>query len=669
MAKNIPPELEEKFKQCKEKVMAGGQDEEAAYGICYMSVVEGKSLGDAFRQWGATKVGARNSRRDTERLQTIHDFAVENGAACNKKDIEITDETPVFFGGAVKALDDSGKVGGYLVKFTPEGDLDLTGDHFTSETDYGEADRLPVMYHHGFDAEIGKRRIGVADVKRDDVGLWAETQLYLRDEYEKMVFELAKRGKLGYSSGAAPHAVERTPEGKGYKITQWYIAEASLTPTPAEPRNSVVPIKSLIPSQSDMDVADDNQKQKKELDMEKDELKAMFDEQKTSLEALVTDKATEAAKTAVKDFADSLPEIKASFNNVQVTKDEADKPFASIAEQMKAVKAFTESFGKDTHPRMKYLESVKAPLGMNEGVPSQGGFLLDPTLTDMFIAPIHEMGAFSSRVSRLPVSANSNYGWINGVDETSRATGSRWGGVQGYRRAEAGSVAASKPKFRRINWELKAYEALVYVTEEMLQDVSMTTAIVNKSCIEELQFMANDDILNGDGVGKPLGILNSGALISVSRVATSSVSHADILAMYQRLHPQFRGNSAWFVNSEVEPKLNQLYFDATTSVLSPYVSYGQDGVLRIMGKPVIVTEFNAALGTAGDILLADVSQYLWWEKGGIQSSVNPWIQWLTSEQAFKFTYRADGQSAYYSAITPYKGTSTQSPFVTLLATT
>ena len=43
MASNVPPELEEKFKRCKEKVMGQGKDESAAYGICYAAIVEGKS--------------------------------------------------------------------------------------------------------------------------------------------------------------------------------------------------------------------------------------------------------------------------------------------------------------------------------------------------------------------------------------------------------------------------------------------------------------------------------------------------------------------------------------------------------------------------------------------------------------------------------------------------
>ena len=43
MPNNVPPELEEKFRSCKEKVMADGNDEESAYGICYAAIVEGKA--------------------------------------------------------------------------------------------------------------------------------------------------------------------------------------------------------------------------------------------------------------------------------------------------------------------------------------------------------------------------------------------------------------------------------------------------------------------------------------------------------------------------------------------------------------------------------------------------------------------------------------------------
>lgn len=157
-------------------------------------------------------------------------------------------QTLVNFGSAIKA-DDSGRVRGYLVRF---GGQDLEGDYFTPQTDFGRpmksGDRVPMnlYYHHGQDRTIGKSRIGTGYITMDDKGLWYEAQIEMADEYQKMIADLAKSGKLGYSSGATGHMVERKKSADGrYEITRWPIGEASLTPTPAEPMNMVKSLKDM----------------------------------------------------------------------------------------------------------------------------------------------------------------------------------------------------------------------------------------------------------------------------------------------------------------------------------------------------------------------------------------------------------------------------------------
>ena len=138
-----------------------------------------------------------------------------------------------------------GYVKGYLVRFGDTKATDLEGDYFTKSTDYGfpmeEGKRVPlnVYYHHGMDAQVGKKSIGTGFIKMDSEGLWYEAQLDLADEYGKMVAKLCKQGKMGFSSGAAAHMVERKSMGGASEIIRWPIAEASITPTPAEFRNSV----------------------------------------------------------------------------------------------------------------------------------------------------------------------------------------------------------------------------------------------------------------------------------------------------------------------------------------------------------------------------------------------------------------------------------------------
>ena len=151
---------------------------------------------------------------------------------------------------AIKS-DRLGSVKGYLVRFGSPDATDLEGDYFTPQTDFGfpikAGQRVPlnVYYHHGMDKFVGKKSIGTGYVKMDETGLWYEAQLDMADEYGSMIAKLCKQGKMGYSSGAAGHMVERKSVGKASEITRWCIAEASITPTPAEYRNSVKSLEDM----------------------------------------------------------------------------------------------------------------------------------------------------------------------------------------------------------------------------------------------------------------------------------------------------------------------------------------------------------------------------------------------------------------------------------------
>ena len=152
----------------------------------------------------------------------------------------------VAYGSALKALHPSGRVGGYLMLWSDRNRKDITGTFFTSRTQYDWEGReaKSALYQHGLDPELGKRRLGDGwHLKRaDDVGVWVETQLDLRDRYEAAIYRLAQAGKLGLSSGTAEHLIEAKSDGE---ITRWPIIEGSFTPTPADPSTSVEPLKSV----------------------------------------------------------------------------------------------------------------------------------------------------------------------------------------------------------------------------------------------------------------------------------------------------------------------------------------------------------------------------------------------------------------------------------------
>ena len=80
----------------------------------------------------------------------------------------------------------------------------------------------------------------------------------------------------------------------------------------------------------------------------------------------------------------------------------------------------------------------------------------------------------------------------------------------------------------------------------------------------------------------------------------------------------------------------------------------------LFGRPVIAIEQCPTLGDVGDIIFADLSGYILAEKGGIESAMSIHVKFDYDESVFRFVTRLDGQPWRASALTPYKGTSSNS---------
>ena len=341
--------------------------------------------------------------------------------------------------------------------------------------------------------------------------------------------------------------------------------------------------------------------------------------------------------------------------------------FHSFGEQMAAV--MRAGIGRGTDPRL-----LNSASGANETVPSDGGFLVQGDFSSEILKNVFETGIVSSRCRRVQISGNANRTTINGVDETSRATGSRYGGVRGYWLGEADEKTASKPKFRQIELMLKKLAALVYATDENLNDAAQLEGLIREACVSELRFMLDDAIINGTGAAQPLGVLNGGGLVTqaAESQAAGTIVPENLAKMWARLLTQSRPNAVWLINQALEPQLMLLHMEGSSGgvfpVYLPPGGFSQAPYGTIFGRPVIPIEQCAAPDTAGDIILGDFSNgYIIAEKGGIDAAMSIHVRFVYDESVFRFVLRVDGQPILASALTPYKGSSsnTQSHFVTL----
>jgi HK97 family phage major capsid protein len=308
---------------------------------------------------------------------------------------------------------------------------------------------------------------------------------------------------------------------------------------------------------------------------------------------------------------------------------------------------------------------------MSETVTEDGGYLVQTDFATELLRRTYDTGVLTSRVRRLPIGANSNGITVNAVAETSRATGSRWGGVQVYWREEAGTVTNKQPAFRRMKLELNSLMGLCYATDELLADATAMSGVISQAFAEEFAFVLDDAIIRGSGNGQPLGILNSNAYVSVTKESgqlADTIYWENVLKMWSRLWSRSRTNCAWFVHQDTLPQLATMaqvvgvggvpvYLPATGAAAQPYST--------LFGRPVIEIEQADTVGDQGDIMLADLSQYVMIEKGGMESATSIHVRFLYAENTFRFILRTDGQPIWHSPLTLYNSSVTVAPFVVL----
>lgn len=344
-----------------------------------------------------------------------------------------------------------------------------------------------------------------------------------------------------------------------------------------------------------------------------------------------------------------------------------DKHFGTLGEQLRAIQQYYESRGAMADGRL-----VRAPTGLNEGDPSAGGFLVQTDFAAAVFMRAYEMGTILNATQKLTISTGANGIKIPGIDETSRLTGSRWGGVQSYWVAEGTAVTASRPKFRLIELDLKKLMSVMYCTDEELADTALLTGIASQAFSEELMFMSEDAFVEGTGAGQPLGILNAPCLVTVAKEvgqAAGTIVKENIDKMYSRIWSRSLQNAVWYINQDCTPSLNSLAQAVGTGGIPVYLppggTYSNSPYGTLLGRPVVPVEYCSTVGTIGDIVLGDFGQYVVAQKGGMQAATSMHVAFLTDEMVFRMTYRIDGQPIWHNVLTPFKGSNTKSPFVVL----
>lgn len=335
--------------------------------------------------------------------------------------------------------------------------------------------------------------------------------------------------------------------------------------------------------------------------------------------------------------------------------------FKSQGDFYQAVRIAAASRGASMDERLK---AASAGTISTEGVGADGGFAVPPEYRTAILERVFSEASLLGRTNPIPLSGNQ----ISIPTDMTTPWDSS-GGIQAYWEGEGNPYTQSKLKLESVTTKLNKLTALVPVSDELLEDNAALGGYIERKAPEKIDFKVSYALVWGNGVGMPLGFMNSPALVTQAIESgpqtTDTIVAANIAKMFSRMPANLLPNAVWLIHPDAQPQLMTMTIGNQPVYIPPGGLNGSPyGIL--LGRPVIPHEVCETVGDLGDIMFVDLSSYLAVRKSaGIkaQTSIHLWFdQDLT---AFKFTLRIGGQPWWSAPISPRDGSSTRSPFVTL----
>ncbi|NLD98607.1 MAG: phage major capsid protein [Fibrobacter sp.] len=289
------------------------------------------------------------------------------------------------------------------------------------------------------------------------------------------------------------------------------------------------------------------------------------------------------------------------------------------------------------------------------GIGSQGGFAVPTEYSSVYWDKSLESEIIRSRAQVWKMTSDTRIVPMFNSQDTST-------GIYGFVSqwlAELGTATVQTPELRGL--KLSAHKLGLYtaLSREVAEDGLDFPRQVENALTKALGWSLDDAFFNGNGVGKPIGILNAACKIVVGKEngqANNSIVRENLVKMFARLMPGSFQNAVWVVNQSCLVSLLMLKDDAG----NPLWAYGKP----LLGLPVIVSEKLPSVGNQGDIALCDFSCYAIGMRQEIAIDTSNAPGWTKDQIDLRGIIRVTGQPIFSQPIKQKDG-NTVSPFVLL----
>lgn len=176
---------------------------------------------------------------------------------------------------------------------------------------------------------------------------------------------------------------------------------------------------------------------------------------------------------------------------------------------------------------------------------------------------------------------------------------------------EGEALTFGDAKFDQINLDAHKLHVAVKVTEELLYDnvFNLETYILDKFA-RALANAEEDAFLNGDGVGKPLGIFaaTGGGQVAITTASATTITADEVINLIYSLKRPYRKNAAFITNDQTLAILRKLKDGNGSYIWQPSYQVGEPDSL--LGYPVYTSAYVPTVAAGNPIMaFGDYSYY------------------------------------------------------------
>lgn len=288
---------------------------------------------------------------------------------------------------------------------------------------------------------------------------------------------------------------------------------------------------------------------------------------------------------------------------------------------------------------------VKAPMpsvlnALQEGTDSEGGYLVPDEFERTLVEALEEENVFrtlahvirtSSGDRKIPVVASKgSASWVD----------------------EEGAYQESDDAFSQVSIGAYKLGTMIKVSEELLADsVFDLEAYISKEFARRIGSREEESFFNGDGKGKPLGILAAagGAEVGVTAASATAITADEVIDLFYSLKAPYRKNAVWLLNDATVKQIRKLKDSTGQYLWQPSLVAGT--LDTILGRPVKTSAFmpTAAAG-AKTIAFGDFKYYWIADRQGRTFKKLSELFAATGQVGFMGTQRVDGKLILPEAI-------------------